>query len=171
MKHGSRARMLARTGAVVLLAPAFALAIGSGAMAEPAPPSEQIGNPEVTLRVEESPDAAEAITCQIFANKPNYSGGKITGTGGLSSCAGGTPLACNSEVDLQIYLSGPGWTTAGASPRQHRCPPPARSTTASVSCESTSQTYSYRSQTLGTITAGSTDSDTATSSTLNVKCL
>ncbi|MEU3341940.1 hypothetical protein [Streptomyces sp. NPDC006668] len=119
-----------------------------------------------------SPDSANAeISCDLFASKPNYSGGKITGTGGISSCSGGTPLACNSEVDLQIYLSGPGWTTAAASGRQYKCPPPARSTTASLSCKSSDETYSYRSETLGTITAQSTSSGVVTSPALNVKCL
>ncbi|MFG2463604.1 hypothetical protein ACGFWE_42120 [Streptomyces sp. NPDC048523] len=84
------------------------------------------------------------ITCALFANKPNYSGGKITGTGGISGCAPSTP-------------------DAGSSARQHNCPPPARSTTAPVNCDSTSTTYSYRTVTLATIVHEGTDSGTATS--------
>ncbi|AZP22789.1 hypothetical protein EJC51_46165 [Streptomyces aquilus] len=144
-------------------------------MAEPAPPSQQDSHPEVTLGVtaaSESPDGADAeINCILFANKPNYSGNKITGTGGISSCSGGTPVACSSEVDLQVYLAGPGWVTSAASGRQHKCPPPARSTSATQECDPQPDSWSYRSETLGTITAGTTSSGVATSGILNVKCL
>ncbi|MFF3920580.1 hypothetical protein ACFYZB_45765 [Streptomyces sp. NPDC001852] len=114
----------------------------------------------------------DVVYCDLFANKPNYSGGKITGTGGISSCSPHTPFSCSSEADLQIYLTGPGrWETQAASPRQHSCPPPARSTKASSSCDPSSTTYSYRTETLGTIYYGETSSGTAYSNVLNVKCL
>lgn len=112
------------------------------------------------------------VTCTAFANKPNYSGGTITGTGGISSCTPHAPDACASETTVEIYLSGPGaWEPAGASKRQALCPPPARSTTATVSCDPASSTYSYRTETLATIVYGSTDSTTVCSSQLNVACL
>ncbi|MGW2240793.1 hypothetical protein [Streptomyces sp. NPDC001759] len=107
----------------------------------------------------------------MYASKPNYSGSKITGTGGISSCEPSTPDACSSEADVEVYLSGPGWVTAAASSRQHKCPPPSRSTTASLSCDPSSETYSYRTVTLGAIVHEGTDSGTATSTTLKVKCL
>ncbi|MFD3842720.1 hypothetical protein ACFWWC_41800 [Streptomyces sp. NPDC058642] len=65
--------------------------------------------------------------------------------GRISGCTG-TPDACANEVDLEVYLSGPGWVTAAS-------------------------TYSYRTATLGTIVHDGTDSNTATSAVLNVKCL
>ncbi|MFI6936815.1 hypothetical protein [Streptomyces sp. NPDC050287] len=44
----------------------------------------------------------------MFANKPNYGGGKITATGGISGCVPNAPDACASEVDLEVYISGAG---------------------------------------------------------------
>ncbi|MCX5357345.1 hypothetical protein OG864_00935 [Streptomyces sp. NBC_00124] len=122
------------------------------------------------LEVGDARSPQHVVTCALFASKPNYSGSKITGTGGISGCTG-TPDACASEVDLEVYLSGPGWVTAATSARQLKCPPPARSTTASLSCDSSASTYSYRTVTLGTIVHDGTDSNTATSAVLNVKCL
>ncbi len=43
-----------------------------------------------------------AATCLAYASKPNHSGSRMTGTGGLSSCSGG-PVACTSEADLEYY--------------------------------------------------------------------
>lgn len=150
-----------------------AVLVGNTASAEPAPPEESQANPEVTLAVsgdEQSP--ADTVICDLYASKPNYSGGKITGTGGIRSCTPHAPYSCNSEDDVQLYLTGPGtWTTVASSPRQYNCPPPSRSTTATLSCDSTSATYSYRTFVVGSIFYGTTDSGTATSSVLNVKCL
>lgn len=81
-------------------------------------------------------------------------------------------MSCNSEVDLQIYLSGPGaMGRRGERPPTVQLSPPLRSTTASVACSSSPDTYSYRSETLGTILASSTSTGTAVSDVLNVKCL
>ncbi|MFI2765531.1 hypothetical protein ACH5A3_43140 [Streptomyces echinatus] len=114
----------------------------------------------------------DTVYCDLFANKPNYSGGKITATGGISSCSPHTPFSCSSEADLQIYLTGPGrWVVHAAGARQHSCPPPARSSKASFDCDPSSTTYSYRTETLGTIYYGETSSGTAHSNVLNVKCL
>ena len=144
---------------------------GNEASADPAPPSASKANPNVLLKVGDDRSPEHVITCALFANKPNYSGSKITGTGGISGCVPEPPDACSSEADLEVYLSGPGWVTAATSARQHKCPPPARSTTATLSCDPSSETYSYRTVTLGTIVHEGTDSNTSTSTTLNVKCL
>jgi hypothetical protein len=163
-------RFAARSVIVLSLATSAAL-IGNGASADPAPPSESKANPKVILEVGGVDSPEYVITCALFANKPNYSGGKITGTGGISGCVPNAPDACASEADVEVYLSGPGWTTAATSARQHKCPPPARSTTAKLSCDPSSSTYSYRTVTLGTIVHEGTDSNTSTSAVLNVKCL
>ncbi|MFL4953025.1 hypothetical protein ACJ6WE_38375 [Streptomyces sp. MMS24-I31] len=149
-----------------------AVLVGNLASADPAPPWASRANPEVTLQADGSGQrsAQDTVKCTLFANKPNYSGGKITGTGGISSCTPHAPYSCNSEDDVQIYLTA-GWTTAASSPRQYNCPPPSRSTTTSLSCDSTSTAYSYRTLTVGSIFYGTTDSGTATSSVLSVKCL
>lgn len=164
-------RLATRYLLVAALAATTAFA-GSTASAEPAPPGASKANPKATLAVKDAHSPKHVITCAMFANKPNYSGGKITATGGISGCVPSTPDACASEVDLELYLPGPDeWTTVAASSRQHRCPPPARSTTATLSCDSTSTTYIYRTKTLATIVHEGTDSGTSTSSTLHVKCL
>ncbi|MFF3968074.1 hypothetical protein ACFYZI_41805 [Streptomyces griseorubiginosus] len=170
VRTASGRRLASRSVIVLSLVTAAAL-MGNGASAEPAPPSESQANPEVSLNVGGAESPQHIITCALFANKPNYSGGKITGTGGISGCVPSAPDACSSEADVEVYLSGPGWVTAGASSRQHKCPPPARSSTATVSCDPSSTTYSYRTVTLGTIVHEGTDSNTATSNLLNVKCL
>ncbi|GGY34847.1 hypothetical protein GCM10010384_47360 [Streptomyces djakartensis] len=165
-------RRLATRSLLVSALAATAAFAGSTASAESTPPGASKARPITTLTVEDAKSPAHVITCTLFANKPNYSEGKITGTGGISGCAPSTPDACASEADLELYLPGPDeWTTVAASSRQHRCPPPARSTTAALSCDSTSTTYIYRTKTLGTIVHEGTDSGTATSRTLHVRCL
>jgi hypothetical protein len=154
---------------IILSLFASASLTANGAWADPVPSSDSTPHPTATMQVGSSP--AHVITCALFANKPNYSGNKITGTGGLSGCVPGPPDACSSEADLEVYLSGPGWVTAAASARQHSCPPPARSTTASLICDSSPATYSYRTLTLASIVHEGTDSNTSTSTVLNVKCL
>ncbi|MEU6175829.1 hypothetical protein ABZ832_28465 [Streptantibioticus parmotrematis] len=112
--------------------------------------------------------------CNLFANKPNYSGSTITGTGGILSCSGDY-AACASEITLQVYLPGPGlWEPAAASVRQSLCPPPARSSTAyDRNCEKQPETYAYRVETVGTVTTagGGTGSKVFYGSQLNVACL
>ncbi len=164
-------RLVTRYSLVAALAATAAFA-GSTASADPAPPGASKVKPEATLSVKDVRSPKHVITCALFANKPNYSGGKITATGGISGCVPNAPDACASEVDLELYLPGPDqWTTAAASSRQHKCPPPARSTKATLSCDSTSTTYIYRTKTLATIVHEGTDSNTSTSRTLHVKCL
>ncbi|MFI7320162.1 hypothetical protein [Streptomyces venezuelae] len=96
-------------------------------------------------------DADAVIVCKLFANKPNYSGGKITATGGIKSCSPRPPDACSFEADLEFYQQdgpGPGvWVTRASSRRGNTCPPPARSKTAAGSCSPSSKTYSYRTLT------------------------
>ncbi|MFG3353794.1 hypothetical protein [Streptomyces sp. NPDC048001] len=146
--------------------------LGGIAVADPAPPAASKPKSGVTLTVGGGESAQHIITCALFANKPNYSGGIITATGGMSGCVPSTPEGCASEVDLQVYLSGPGvWSTAAASTRQTRCPPPARSTTARMNCDSDTTSWSYRTDTLASICHdGTTDSNTSTSAVLSVKC-
>ncbi|MGW0425091.1 hypothetical protein [Streptomyces sp. NPDC003015] len=165
-------RRLATRYLIVASLAATAAFAGSPASAEPTPSGASKAHPRTTLTVEDANSPEHVITCALFANKPNYSGGKITGTGGISGCVPSTPDACASEADLELYIAGADeWTTVAASSRQHKCPPPARSTTAALSCDSTSTTYIYRTKTLGTIVHEGTDSGTATSTTLHVKCL
>lgn len=47
-----------------------------------------------------SPEAVSE--CDFCASKPNHSGSRMTGTGGIRTCSGG-PVACTSEVDLGCY--------------------------------------------------------------------
>ncbi|MGW3148827.1 hypothetical protein ACWDG1_29960 [Streptomyces sp. NPDC001177] len=148
--------------------------VGGVAVADPAPPSATKAEPIVKLTAGGATGGSvqDTVYCDLFANKPNYSGGKITATGGISACHPHTPFSCSSEADLQIFLTGPGvWETHATSRRQHNCPPPARSSTASADCDPSSTTYSYRTETLGTIYYGETSSGTAHSNVLNVKCL
>jgi hypothetical protein len=123
----------------------------------------------------DDPSLAAAVTCEVFANKPNLSGTRITGTGGISSCTGGSPASCNSEVDVEFYNNYSGtWMTGGSGPRQYSCPPPLRSSSASATCESHpgDPNTAWRSFTLGTIVAygGGTSTGRAYSSVLYVPC-
>lgn len=135
----------------------------------PGPPPNPVG--ELTVSSPGTRAVQDTVTCTFYASKPNYSGGRITGTGGISSCSPHAPYACNSEVDLEVYLVGPRvWQTVAASNRQYSCPPPLRSTTAAMSCSSTSISYSYRTKTLGTVVYGTTSSGTWDSAVLSVQC-
>jgi hypothetical protein len=125
------------------------------------------------LKIEVDTDAR--ITCKLFANKPNYSGSKITATGGIKSCTPRPPAACSYEADLEFYQQdgpGPGaWVTRASSSRGHSCPPPARSKKAAGSCHPSSKKYSYRTLTIGAITgSGGTDTGAKSGSVLTVKC-
>lgn len=127
-------RRLATRSLLVSALAATAAFAGSSASAESTPPGASKARPKTTLTVEDANSPEHVITCTLFANKPNYSGGKITGTGGISGCVSSTPDACASEVDLELYLPGPDeWTMAAPSSRQLKCPPPARSTTVPLS--------------------------------------
>jgi hypothetical protein len=147
------------------------LALGTGgAVADTAPAGNYVVHQYGTLSIA-SPEAA---TCTFFANKPNYSGSTITGTGGFSKCAGSV-ASCSSEATLQYYLSTPAlWEPVGASARQSLCPPPLRSSTArNVNCTPQPFQYSYRTETIGSIvdTDGLVDSGSIEGPTLNVACL
>lgn len=81
--------------------------------------------PEVTVTVQDA--SPEAVTeCNFYASKPNHSGSRMTGTGGIKTCSGG-PVACTSEVDLEFYNDFSNmWYTAGTA-HQSKCAPPLRS--------------------------------------------
>ncbi|RRQ72647.1 hypothetical protein CQW39_31510 [Streptomyces griseofuscus] len=65
------------------------------------------------------------------ALKPNHSGSRMTGTGGIKTCVG-APAACHSESDLEFYNNfSRMWMTAATS-RQAQCAPPLRSSTAAA---------------------------------------
>ncbi|MDN3057047.1 hypothetical protein PH213_21365 [Streptomyces sp. SRF1] len=139
-------------------------------------PPPNPGPPEVTLSVDDSPSPDAVITCTLYASKPNHSGSKVTGTGGISSCAGGTPASCNSEVDVEFYNNYSNqWMTGGSGPRQTKCPPPLRSSSASATCTNKpgDPNTGWRTVTVGTIVSpnGSHDSGTAYSSVLYVPCV
>jgi hypothetical protein len=164
-----------RSGAVVVGGvTALFFAAAASAVGDPAPPGSYTPRPTDQISVPAPASLApdDSVVCAAFANKPNYSGGSITGTGGISSCTPHAPYSCASETTVQIYLSGPGsWEAAGASTRQLSCPPPTRSTTAVVHCSPASSTYSYRTEALVTVVYGNTATNTAYSAQLNVACL
>ncbi|GHE71910.1 hypothetical protein GCM10018785_45210 [Streptomyces longispororuber] len=115
------------------------------------------------------------VKCTLFANKPNYSGSKLTATGGIRKCTPRPPAACAFEVELQFYeQNGPGpgtWVTHATSDRSRACPPPSRSEKAGASCRPAPKKYSYRTLTYGAIVdGGGTDTGSATSGVLAVKC-
>ncbi|MFD9794200.1 hypothetical protein ACFWXK_24990 [Streptomyces sp. NPDC059070] len=90
--------------------------------------------PEITVVVP-GPSSAQDTSCTFNAIKPNYSGSKMTGVGGIKMCSGG-PVACTSEVDLEFYNEfSRMWMTSGTS-RQHMCAPPARTSTSTGTCVS-----------------------------------
>jgi hypothetical protein len=144
MKH--LGRFLVAGAAVVLLSLS-----ASPASANPAPTElDSIVNLALGGRgTDLEPAAAQ---CELYATKPNYSGGVITGTGGFKSCSV-PPVACAFDVTLQLYLPGPGtWADAAESGRKYLCPPPLRSASASVrDCEIQPVQYAYRTQTTGSI--------------------
>lgn len=154
--------------------------VGAALLAFTAPTSQAApppnpGPPEVTLSVDASPSPKAVITCTLYASKPNHSGSRITGTGGISACAGGTPSACNSEVDVQFYNKySSQWMTGGSGPRQTLCPPPLRSSSASATCTNHpgDPNTAWRTVTVGSIvSSGGTDSGTAYSAVLYVPCV
>jgi len=116
----------------------------------------------------------EAVTeCDFYASKPNHSGSKMTGTGGIKTCSGG-PVACTSEVDLEYYNDFSNmWYTAGTR-RQTQCAPPLRSSTAPADCVNHpgDPNVAWRTSTYGTMVSsgGSAGSGTANSPVLYVPC-
>ncbi len=67
------------------------------------------------------------------------------------------------------------WMTAASGPRQHKCPPPVRSSTASATCISKPKDpkTAWRTVTVGTIISSTGDKDTGTaySQVLHVSCV
>lgn len=109
----------------------------------------------------------------FYASKPNHSGSRMTGTGGISTCSGG-PVACTSEVDLEYYNDFSNmWYTTGTA-RQTKCAPPLRSSTAAATCVNHpgDPRRAFRTTTYGTLVSsgGSTGSGTAHSDILYVRC-
>lgn len=163
-------------GMAVTVAALAALTQASGvASAAPAPPGASDPHNSAMLEVRETKAGASpnVANCEMFANKPNYSGNVVTGTGGIKSCTG-DPVSCTHEVTLEVYLT-PGWTPAASSgPPVPGCPPPARSSiTHNYNCKLQSSQYSYRTETLGTLVdaEGQTDSHPYVGAVLNVSCL
>ncbi|MCS0639784.1 hypothetical protein NX801_29935 [Streptomyces sp. LP05-1] len=166
--------MRVRTVTAVWLA-SLALFIAAVPAAQAEPP-ENPGPPEVSLRVEESPEGAPAgvVTREPYASKPLHSGSRITGAGGIRSCSS-TPAACNSEVGVEFCNNlSRMWMTGGASPRRYRCPPPLRSATASTTRQGHAgdPDTAWRTVTVGSITSTSCDtaSGTAYSPVLSKPC-
>ncbi|WP_225828499.1 hypothetical protein [Streptomyces naphthomycinicus] len=116
----------------------------------------------------------DSVSCTFRAEKPNYSGSKMTGVGGIKSCTPHAPFSCNSESEIEWYNPGPGrWLTVAQSNTQHQCPPPYRTTTAAYACEyrSSDPLYSYRTRVIGSIFYGETQSADVSGQILQVRCL
>ncbi|WP_189957567.1 hypothetical protein [Streptomyces alanosinicus] len=119
-----------------------------------------------------SPEAT--VSCDFYASKPNHSGSRMTGTGGIRTCSGG-PVACTSEVDLEFYNNFSSmWMTAGTA-RQSKCAPPLRSSTAGSNCvhHPGDPNVAWRTTTIGTFVApnGASAGGTGNSPVLYVPCV
>lgn len=139
------------------------------ALADPPP------NPEPSEITVTTLDASPAVdtSCTFNALKPNHSGSKMTGTGGIKTCSGG-PVACTSESDLEFYNDFSNmWLTAATS-RQTKCAPPLRSSTASATCVNHpgDPNVAWRTTTVGTLvsSSGAAGGGTANSPVLYVPC-
>ncbi|MGW2721157.1 hypothetical protein [Streptomyces sp. NPDC001492] len=116
----------------------------------------------------------DEVDCTFRAEKPNYSGNKMTGVGGIKSCSPHAPFSCNSESEIESYDPGPGrWITVAQSDPQHKCPPPYRTTTAPYTCDyrSTDPLYSYRTRVIGSIFYGETANADVSGKVLEARCL
>lgn len=104
-------------------------------------------SPIVEMKVGRGAEAD--IKRTLFANKPNYSGSKLTATGGIRKCTPRPPAACAFEAELQFYeQNGPGlgtWVTRAMSDRSRAYPPPSHSEKAGAGCRSASKKYSATS--------------------------
>ncbi|MEU9859101.1 hypothetical protein [Streptomyces sp. NPDC047974] len=136
------------------------LTLGAAMPASAAVPPPNPGPSEV--EVVTSPEAVTA--CYFNALKPNHSGTRMTGTGGIKSCEG-APAACSSEVDLEFYNNfSRMWMTAASSARQFMCAPPLRTTSASATCTNHpgDPTVAWRTTTLGSVVSAQGQAGTAT---------
>lgn len=163
-------------GVAVTLAALAALTQAAGvasADASATGTSDPHNSPMLTVHDTKEGASPNVAMCEMFANKPNYSGSTVTGTGGLKSCTGDV-VSCTHEVTLEVYLT-PGWTPAASSgPPKPGCPPPARSSiTHNYNCTHQPVTYSYKTETLGSMVDAERGSDSHYygSSVLNVACL
>ncbi|MFD9285174.1 hypothetical protein ACFWD7_49620 [Streptomyces mirabilis] len=129
--------------------------------------------PEITVTTQDaSPQAT--TSCDFYASKPIHSGSRMTGTGGIKTCSGG-PVACTSEVDLELYNDFSNqWMTTGTA-HQSKCAPPLRSSTAAATCEhhSGDPTHAFRTTAYGTLVSSgsSAGSGTANSPVLYLACV
>ncbi|MFF5435424.1 hypothetical protein ACFY5K_36200 [Streptomyces griseofuscus] len=113
------------------------------------------------------------MSCTFNALRPNHSGSRMTGTGGIKTCVG-APAACNSESDLEFYNDfSRMWMTAATS-RQSQCAPPLRSSTAAATCVNHpgDPSVGWRTMTIGTLVSsgGQVGSGDAESPVLFVSC-
>ncbi|WP_405467598.1 hypothetical protein [Streptomyces canus] len=129
--------------------------------------------PEITVTTQK-PGSEADTECTFYASKPNHSGSRMTGTGGIKTCSGG-PVACTSEADFEVYNDfSRMWMTIGTS-RQTKCAPPLRSSTAAATCVNHpgDPNRAFRTTTVGTLVSagGSAGSGTAHSNVLCVPCV
>ncbi|MFI9724629.1 hypothetical protein ACIHFE_34245 [Streptomyces sp. NPDC052396] len=161
------------SGATVLAALALAgttsLAYAAPAAHLPQPPKPK---PVVTVGPAGGQDT---VTCDLIAQKPHYSGGVVTGVGGIDHCTPHRPDACTTEAELWIWMPGPQqWAPAGDAGRNHACPPPRRTARSSVHCEYKREypNYGYKTITTGAIVyGGSRDSGAADGDVLYLRCV
>ncbi|MFD8005248.1 hypothetical protein [Streptomyces mirabilis] len=166
-----RRRTVLGGGAAAIAAMALAGSMSLAAAApHPSPPSK----PKPHLAA--GPAGTEdTVTCELVAQKPNYSGGVVTGVGGIDNCTPHKPDACTTEPELWIWMPGPQqWAPAGAPGRTTSCPPPRRTAPSSQRCHESSSypKYGYKIITTGTIVYGSShDSGNAQSDVLYLRCV
>ncbi|MGV9248873.1 hypothetical protein [Streptomyces sp. NPDC003710] len=133
------------------------------------------GRIEQTVRaVSQGSAPRDSVICTFRAEKPNYSGNRMIGVGGIKSCTPHPPFSCNSESEIEWYNPGPGrWITVAQAKRQYECPPPYRTTTAAFKCEyrKTDPLYSYRTRVIGSVFYGETASSNVTGRVLKARCL
>ncbi|MFF4509166.1 hypothetical protein [Streptomyces sp. NPDC001401] len=166
-----RRRTLLGSGAAAIAAIALAGSMSLAAAApHPSPPSK----PKPHLAA--GPAGTEDIvTCDLIAQKPNYSGGVVTGVGGIDNCTPHRPDACTTEAELWIWMPyEQQWAPAGSPGKNTACPPPRRTAPSSQKCHESSSypKYGYKIITTGTIVYGSShDSGHTQSDVLYLRCV
>ncbi|MGX9923552.1 hypothetical protein ACWIG4_27300 [Streptomyces sp. NPDC002248] len=159
-----------RIVAALFASGALLSAAGAGTALAGPPPNPNPPAVDVTA----GPAGPDAATCTFYASTPNHSGSSMTGTGGISACAG-TVATCASEVDIEFYNNfSSRWMTAGTSTRQTKCAPPLRSTTARTTCTNHpgDPNVAWRTTTVGSMVdqEGQVGTKTAYSNVLYVPC-